>query len=258
VAASPERGDGPGLGAAASPAGPGGQLLLRVHALRRDDRAAGLALPASSGGISRGADDAGAGHGRFAADPADTRGAAPAAAGRRDAGSRRLLQPVRLRQHHRGPSGGLVFRHALGARGVVRAGGRSGDQGEPEPVALAGDRASGADGRVVVVTANHYWLDSVAAVALLLLAYLVQWQAGRIHRSFLARQPEGRPETPLGPRSARVGVSGTPGAVERQSVTGTGASSSGVPSTGVPSSGASSGGVRSTGVPPTGVTSTGD
>ncbi|WP_328806887.1 phosphatase PAP2 family protein [Streptacidiphilus fuscans] len=74
---------------------------------------------------------------------------------------------------------------------------------------------------VVVVTANHFWLDGVAAVALLLLAYLVQWQAGRIHRAFLARQPEGRPETPLGPRPARVGVSGTPGAVERQSVTGT-------------------------------------
>jgi hypothetical protein len=32
---------------------------------------------------------------------------------------------------------------------------------------------------VVLVTANHYWLDGVAAVALLLLSYLLQWGAAR-------------------------------------------------------------------------------
>ena len=46
---------------------------------------------------------------------------------------------------------------------------------------------------VVVVTANHYWLDGVAAVALLLLAYLVQWAVGRVlaaRRTQRAEQPE--------------------------------------------------------------------
>jgi len=35
---------------------------------------------------------------------------------------------------------------------------------------------------VVLVTANHYWLDGVAAVTLLLLSYLLQWGAGRAMR----------------------------------------------------------------------------
>ena len=46
---------------------------------------------------------------------------------------------------------------------------------------------------VVVVTANHYWLDGVAAVVLLLLAYLVQWAVGRVlaaRRTQRAEQPE--------------------------------------------------------------------
>ncbi|MFC1405828.1 MULTISPECIES: phosphatase PAP2 family protein [Streptacidiphilus] len=45
---------------------------------------------------------------------------------------------------------------------------------------------------VVVVTANHFWLDGVAAVVLLLLSYLVQWLARRL----LGRRDgdgEGRP-----------------------------------------------------------------
>lgn len=33
---------------------------------------------------------------------------------------------------------------------------------------------------VVVSTANHFWMDGLAAVALLLLAYLVQWEAARL------------------------------------------------------------------------------
>ena len=35
---------------------------------------------------------------------------------------------------------------------------------------------------VVLVTANHYWLDGIAAVALLLLSYLLQWGGGRAMR----------------------------------------------------------------------------
>jgi hypothetical protein len=38
---------------------------------------------------------------------------------------------------------------------------------------------------VVVVTANHFWLDGIAAVLLLLLSYLVQWLPRRLsgHRA---------------------------------------------------------------------------
>ncbi|MEZ0069266.1 hypothetical protein ABIA32_005310 [Streptacidiphilus sp. MAP12-20] len=61
---------------------------------------------------------------------------------------------------------------------------------------------------VVVVTANHYWLDGVAAVALLLLAYAVQWYAARLRAAYLLRRAvEGGPATPLGSRpAAPVGV----------------------------------------------------
>lgn len=61
---------------------------------------------------------------------------------------------------------------------------------------------------VVVVTANHYWLDGVAAIALLLLAYLVQWYAARLRAAYLLRRSlvgaEGEAETPLGPPPAPV------------------------------------------------------
>jgi hypothetical protein len=46
---------------------------------------------------------------------------------------------------------------------------------------------------VVLVTANHYWLDGVAAVVLLLLSYLVQWAVARAlvaHRAQRAAEPE--------------------------------------------------------------------
>ena len=33
---------------------------------------------------------------------------------------------------------------------------------------------------VVLLTANHFWLDGVAAVALLLLSYLAQWAFARV------------------------------------------------------------------------------
>ncbi|WP_063771117.1 phosphatase PAP2 family protein [Streptacidiphilus neutrinimicus] len=66
---------------------------------------------------------------------------------------------------------------------------------------------------VVVVTANHYWLDGVAAVALLLLAYLVQWYAARLRAAYLLRTSpadeeagESGAETPLGPPPAPVGA----------------------------------------------------
>ena len=45
---------------------------------------------------------------------------------------------------------------------------------------------------VILVTANHYWLDGVAAVAHLLLSYLVQWAAARVlaaRRSQRAAEP---------------------------------------------------------------------
>ena len=49
---------------------------------------------------------------------------------------------------------------------------------------------------VVVVTANHYWLDGVAAVLLLLLSYLLQWSGARGLRRLRSRRqvllPEGR------------------------------------------------------------------
>ncbi|MHA6763193.1 phosphatase PAP2 family protein [Streptacidiphilus sp. PAMC 29251] len=48
---------------------------------------------------------------------------------------------------------------------------------------------------VVLVTANHYWLDGVAAVALLLLSYLVQWGCARLlaaRRTQRAAEPEQR------------------------------------------------------------------
>ncbi|QMU78777.1 inositol phosphorylceramide synthase [Streptacidiphilus sp. PB12-B1b] len=44
---------------------------------------------------------------------------------------------------------------------------------------------------VVLVTANHYWFDGLAAVALLLLSYLLQWAAGRAAAHWRARA--GRP-----------------------------------------------------------------
>jgi hypothetical protein len=66
---------------------------------------------------------------------------------------------------------------------------------------------------VVVMTANHYWLDGVAAVALLLLAYLVQWYAARVRAAYLLRRSlvpdEGGAsgaEAPLGPPPAPVGA----------------------------------------------------
>lgn len=66
---------------------------------------------------------------------------------------------------------------------------------------------------VVVVTANHYWLDGVAAVVLLLLAYLVQWYAARLRAAYLLRRAvedgvggEGEAEAPLGPPPAPVGA----------------------------------------------------
>jgi hypothetical protein len=61
---------------------------------------------------------------------------------------------------------------------------------------------------VVVVTANHYWLDGVGAIALLLLAYLVQWYAARLRAAYLLRRSfvgaEGEAEAPLGPPPAPV------------------------------------------------------
>ena len=39
---------------------------------------------------------------------------------------------------------------------------------------------------VVLVTANHYWFDGLAAVALLLVSYLLQWGAGRAARRWRA------------------------------------------------------------------------
>jgi hypothetical protein len=45
---------------------------------------------------------------------------------------------------------------------------------------------------VVLVTANHFWLDGVAAVVLLLLSYLVQWLLRRLVRR-RADSGEGRP-----------------------------------------------------------------
>ncbi|MEY9876811.1 hypothetical protein ABH931_006323 [Streptacidiphilus sp. MAP12-33] len=64
---------------------------------------------------------------------------------------------------------------------------------------------------VVVVTANHYWLDGVAAIALLLLAYLVQWYAARSRAAYLLRRAvvsgvgaEGGAEAPLGSPPAPV------------------------------------------------------
>ena len=49
---------------------------------------------------------------------------------------------------------------------------------------------------VVVVTANHYWLDGVAAVLLLLLSYLLQWSGARGLARLRSRRelalPEGR------------------------------------------------------------------
>jgi PAP2 superfamily len=42
---------------------------------------------------------------------------------------------------------------------------------------------------VVLVTANHYWLDGVAAVALLLFSYLMQWGAARAVRRWRAGGP---------------------------------------------------------------------
>lgn len=41
---------------------------------------------------------------------------------------------------------------------------------------------------VVLVTANHFWLDGVAAVALLLLAYLAQWGGSRASEALSARR----------------------------------------------------------------------
>jgi hypothetical protein len=63
---------------------------------------------------------------------------------------------------------------------------------------------------VIVVTANHYWLDGVAAVALLLLAYAVQWYAARLRAAYLVRRAEeDGPGTPLGSRpAAPLGVAG--------------------------------------------------
>ncbi|MFC1414864.1 phosphatase PAP2 family protein [Streptacidiphilus sp. N1-12] len=46
---------------------------------------------------------------------------------------------------------------------------------------------------VVLVTANHYWLDGVAAVVLLLLSYLLQWTVARVlagRRTQPAVEPE--------------------------------------------------------------------
>ena len=42
---------------------------------------------------------------------------------------------------------------------------------------------------VVLVTANHYWLDCVAAVTLLLLSYLMQWGAGQAARRWRLSRP---------------------------------------------------------------------
>jgi hypothetical protein len=49
---------------------------------------------------------------------------------------------------------------------------------------------------VILVTANHYWLDGVAALVLLLLSYLVQWAVARAlaaRRSQRAAEPERMP-----------------------------------------------------------------
>ena len=42
---------------------------------------------------------------------------------------------------------------------------------------------------VVLVTANHYWLDGFAAVTLLLFSYLLQWAAARAVRRWRAGRP---------------------------------------------------------------------
>ncbi|MFC1419917.1 phosphatase PAP2 family protein [Streptacidiphilus cavernicola] len=47
---------------------------------------------------------------------------------------------------------------------------------------------------VVVVTANHYWLDGVAAVALLLLAYLAQWAVARALAAHRTQRAAADPE----------------------------------------------------------------
>ncbi|MBC3844170.1 phosphatase PAP2 family protein [Streptacidiphilus sp. 4-A2] len=48
---------------------------------------------------------------------------------------------------------------------------------------------------VVLVTANHYWLDCLAAVALLLLSYLLQWAGARAVRRLRAARPGPAPAT---------------------------------------------------------------
>lgn len=60
----------------------------------------------------------------------------------------------------------------------------------------------------VVVTANHFWLDGIAAAALLALALAVQW-AGRMARQrrrarYRARAVPGRASYPADPESPRV------------------------------------------------------
>jgi len=47
----------------------------------------------------------------------------------------------------------------------------------------------------VVVTANHFWLDGIAAAALLAIALLVQ-RAGRAARRWLRGYRAGRPDQP--------------------------------------------------------------
>ena len=46
---------------------------------------------------------------------------------------------------------------------------------------------------VVLVTANHYWFDGLAAVALLLVSYLLQWGAGRAARRWRATRARSVP-----------------------------------------------------------------
>ena len=60
----------------------------------------------------------------------------------------------------------------------------------------------------VIVTANHFWLDGIAAAALLALALAVQW-AGRMARQrrrawYRARAVPGQASYPADPESPRV------------------------------------------------------
>ena len=74
-------------------------------------------------------------------------------------------QSVYLRRIRRG----RVLGHAVGACRLVDHRGHRGDHGVAQPVALAGGLYPLLTLLVVVVTANHYWLDGVAAGLLVVL-----------------------------------------------------------------------------------------